>query len=368
MMNDPDRELLKEIQKVHHQMPRWVISLLVIGLLFITAYYTASLLILLLISGIIAYLLSNVIKRIEYLGIKRTVAVAAVYFVAGLVITGVDIMLIPCLQQETKNLTEKLPEITQQAEGAFRDLRGYPFAEDMIEKILSGLAQPSHLISKMLNMSDLFSQAASVAFAMIIIPFFIFFILKDWPVLLKRIMHWIPSAYVETSIAALSEINILAGSYLRGLAIECSSVGAMAAVGLAMLGVNYPVTLGIVTAAANVIPYVGPIVSCLIACLIAFIQFKSAGSVLNVVLLYTCVKLLDDFLVQPLTIGRSVKLHPMLLVITIIAGQKLFGIIGMVLAVPAVTIAQKVVVIFLEGRRNRAAQPKALKHSHEIIV
>lgn len=368
MMNDPDRELLKEIRKVHHQIPRWVIGLLMTGLIVITAYYTASLLVLLLISGIIAYLLSNVIKRIEYLGIKRTVAVAAVYLGAGLFLIAADVLLIPCLQQETKNLTDKLPEIKLQAEGAFKNLKGYPFADDMIEKILSGISQPSHLLSKMLNMSDLFSQAASLAFAMILIPFFVFFILKDWPAIIRKIMRWIPSAYVETSIAALSEINILAGNYLRGLAIECASVGAMASLGLAMLGVNYPVTLGIVTAAANVIPYVGPIISCLIACLIAFIQFKSTGAVLNVVLLYTCVKLLDDFLIQPLTIGRSVKLHPMLLVITIIAGQKLFGIMGMVLAVPAVTIVQKVVVIFIEDRRNRAGQSETLKHSHEIIV
>jgi len=367
-MKETDRELLKEIQKVHHQMPRWVIGLLLTGLLVVMAYHTASLLVLLLIAGISAYLLSAVIKRIEYLGIKRTVAVAAVYLGAGLLLIAADLLIIPCLQAETKNLTERLPVITQQAETAFQDLRGYPFAEDLIDKVMSGLAQPSHLLSKMLNITDLFSQAASIAFAMILIPFFVFFILKDWPVLLKKIMRWIPSGYVETSIAAFSEIDILAGSYLRGLAIECSSVGAMAAVGLAVLGVNYPVTLGIVTAAANVIPYIGPIISCLIAALIAFIQFKTIGALLNVLLLYTCVKLLDDFLVQPLTIGRSVKLHPMLLVITIIAGQKLFGIMGMVLAVPAVTILQKVVVIFLEDRRNRTMQTKTLKQSHEIIV
>lgn len=368
MKKETDNELLQEIARVHHQIPRWVIGLLLTGLLAITAYYTASLLVLLLIAGIIAYLLSNGIRRIEYLGVKRTVAVAAVYAGAGLLLIAADLILVPCLQQETKNLTEKMPEITQQAEDAFAGLRNYPFAGDLIDKVLSGLAEPGHLLSRVLNMSDLFSQAASVAFAMILIPFFVFFILKDWPDALRKIMQSIPADYVETTVAALSEINILAGSYLRGLAIECSAVGAMAAVGLAMAGVNYPVTLGIVTAAANVIPYIGPIFSCLIACLIAFIQFKSADAVLNVLLLYTCVKLLDDFLVQPLTIGRSVKLHPMLLVITIIAGQKLFGIIGMVLAVPAVTIVQKIVVIFLEDRRSSSAQPEALKHSHEIIV
>jgi predicted PurR-regulated permease PerM len=368
MNNDPDRELLKEIQKVHHQIPRWVLGLLLAGLLVVIAYYTASLLILLLISGIISYLLGNVIKRIEYLGIKRTVAVAAVYFGAGLLLIAADILLVPCLQHETRNLTERLPEITQQAEIAFKDLRDYPFAEDLVERILGAMARPSHALSKILNMSDLFSHAASVAFAMILIPFFVFFILNDWPAVVKRIMRWTPAAYVETAIAALSEINILAGNYLRGLAIECVSVGAMASLGLAALGVNYPVTLGIVTATANVIPYIGPIISCLIASLIAFIQFKSIGAVINVLLLYIGVRLLDDFLIQPLTIGRSVKLHPMLLVITIIAGQKLFGIMGMVLAVPAFTILQKVVTIFLEDRRNRTVQSEALKHSHEIIV
>lgn len=364
----PEEELLKEIRRVHHQMPRWVLGLLLAGLFVLTAFYTASLLVVLLISGITAYLLSGIIKRLEYLGIRRLVAVAAVYCTAALFLIAADIILIPGLQQETKNLTNKLPEITQQTENALSGLRGYPFADELIEKIPGGLAQPGKLLSKMLNMSDLFDQAASIAFAMILIPFFVFFILKDWPALIRKIMHWIPTNYVETSIAALTEIDILAGRYLRGLAIECSSVGAMAAVGLALLGVNYPVTLGLITALANVIPYVGPIISCLIACFIAFVQFNTLSAVVNVIILYTCVRLLDDFLVQPLTLGRSVKLHPMLLVITIIAGQKLFGILGMVMAVPAVTIAQRVVIIFLERRRSRTGRAEALQHSHEIIV
>ncbi len=368
MKKESERELLNEIQRIHHRMPRWVTGLLLAGLCLIIAYHTTSLLLLLLTSGIIAYLFGNFIKRIEYLGIKRSVAVAALYSVAGLLLIAADIMLIPCLQHETKNLTERLPQITAQAETAFRDLRGYPFAEDMIDKILGGLAEPSHLLAQMLNISDIFSRAASIAFTMIVIPFFVFFILKDWPAIMRQMMRWIPSAYVETSIAALSEVDILAGRYLRGLAVQCTAVGALASVGLAMFGVNYPVTLGLVTAAANVIPYIGPIAACLIAGFIAFIQFNTVSAVINVLLLYACVKLIDDFLIMPLTIGRSVKLHPMLLIITIIAGQQLFGIMGMILAVPFVTIMQKVAVIFLEDRRNRAALSEPLSPSHKIIV
>jgi predicted PurR-regulated permease PerM len=100
--------------------------------------------------------------------------------------------------------------------------------------------------------------------------------------------------------------------------------------------------------------------ACTTVSIITFIQFNSAGSVLNVILLYISLKLIDDMIVQPLTIGKSVELHPMLLVITIIIGEKLFGIIGMILAVPAVTIAQKVITILIESQR----QPVSAKISN----
>jgi predicted PurR-regulated permease PerM len=367
-MKEPEEDHLRDFRKVHHQMPRWVLGLIVAGILVALASYTAGLLVLLLISGIIAYLFSSLINRIQYYGIKRNVAVAALYTMALLILIGAELLFLPYLKHETVNLSTRLPEITRQTEDAFRALRGYPFTEELIEKILEGIARPGHLLSNALHTSEVFSQAASLAFAIILIPFFVFFILKDWPDVLKAVMRRLPAAYVETAVASLAEINILAGKYLRGLAIDCFSVGCIASFGLWLLGVNYPFTLGIVTGAANVIPYLGPIVSCIAASLIAFIQFKSAGAVINVLLLYTAVKLIDDLVVQPLTIGRSVRLHPMLLIITIIAGQKLFGIMGMILAVPAVTILQKVVLIFLEDRRNRAVPPEALKQSHEIIV
>ena len=368
LMKEPEEDHLRDFRKVHHQMPRWVLGLIVAGILVALASYTAGLLVLLLISGIIAYLFSSLINRIQYYGIKRNVAVAALYTMALLILIGAELLFLPYLKHETVNLSTRLPEITRQTEDAFRALRGYPFTEELIEKILEGIARPGHLLSNALHTSEVFSQAASLAFAIILIPFFVFFILKDWPDVLKAVMRRLPAAYVETAVASLAEINILAGKYLRGLAIDCFSVGCIASFGLWLLGVNYPFTLGIVTGAANVIPYLGPIVSCIAASLIAFIQFKSAGAVINVLLLYTAVKLIDDLVVQPLTIGRSVRLHPMLLIITIIAGQKLFGIMGMILAVPAVTILQKVVLIFLEDRRNRAVPPEALKQSHEIIV
>jgi predicted PurR-regulated permease PerM len=367
-MNELEKDRLNEMERLHHRMPRWVPGLLIAGIFIVLAYYTAGLLMLLLISGLIAYLLSSIISRLEYYGIKRSVAVAAVYLAAAFFFICADLLFVPFLQQETINLTEKLPEISRQAEDAFSRVRGYPFAEELIEKLLSAMESPAQALSKSLNLAELFSQAASAAFALVLVPFFVFFILKDWPAILKTVIGWVPAAYVETTVAALFEINILTGNYLRGLAIDCITVGGMASLGLWLVGVSYPVTLGIISGAANVIPYIGPVTACVISCFIAFIQFKSPGVVLNVALLYVMIKLLDDFIVQPLTIGRSVRLHPMLLVISIIAGQKLFGIMGMVLAVPAVTILQKVFMIFMEGRKFSGVRPGNVKRSQRIIV
>ena len=180
-------------------------------------------------------------------------------------------------------------------------------------------------------------------------------------------MKWIPPVYVETTVSALSEINLLVGRYLRGLAVDCLVVGIIATAGLWLLGLNYPITLGILSGCANVIPYMGPVIACTVSCLFAFIQFNDVGVVVNVLLLYLAIKLSDDLLIQPLTIGKTLSLHPMLLVITIVTGEKLFGIIGMILAVPLVTIAQKVFSIFVLEKRRPAAE-KVHEGANRIIV
>ena len=367
-MKKAEEMLFRELRRVHHEMPRWVLLLIAAGVVAVVASYTIGLLALLVISVIFAYLLSAIISRMQYFGIKRSVAVIILYSTALLIFIAAEILFLPWLKHETALLAARLPEFSRQAEEAFSGLKGHPLAAGLVGKIIEGVTRPGHLVGTALNTPEMFSQAASFAFAIVLIPFFVFFLLKDWPDLLKAIMRRLPAAYVETAVATLAEIDILAGKYLRGLVIDCLSVAGIASLGLWSLGIVYPITLGIITGAANVIPYVGPVLSCTAASLIAFIQFKSLGAVANVIMLYIVVKIIDDFLVQPLTIGRSVRLHPMLLIISIIAGQKLFGILGMVLAVPAVTILQKVLQIILDHRQRTRARIAPATHMQKIIV
>lgn len=348
---------LTDLRKLRHQMPRWVLVLLAFGVAAVVAFRITHLIMMLIAAAIIAYIFSSVISAFERLGIKRSVAVILLFVLATVFVVAADLIFIPDLKQEIMNSYAKFPEFSRQIQDALlltaqRSAEKYPFIESSIMKLVDDVFGPNGFLERTLNASEILMQATPLIMALILVPFFVFFLLKDWPSVIKRVMDWVPPSYVETTISVIAEINILVGKYLRGLAADCFTIGVLASLGLWFIGINYPIMLGILSGVANAIPYLGPIVGCAVASLFALMQFRSFDPVLNVVVLYLAIKLLDDLVIQPLMIGKSVHLHPMLLVITLIVGEKLFGIMGMILGVPFVTAAQKTASILLEHRRE----------------
>jgi predicted PurR-regulated permease PerM len=348
---------LTDLRKLRHQMPRWVLALLAFGVAAVVASRITHLLMMLIAAAIIAYIFSSVICAFERLGIKRSVAVILLFVLATAFVIVTDLIFLPDLKQEIMNSYAKFPEFSRQTQDALlltaqSSAEKYPFIESSIMKLVDDVFGPSGFLERTLSASEILMQATPFIMALILVPFFVFFLLKDWPGVMKRVMDWVPPSYVETTISVIAEINILVGKYLRGLAADCFVIGVLASVGLWLIGINYPIMLGILTGVANIVPYLGPIIGCTISSLVALMQYQSFDPVLNVVVLYLAVKLLDDLVIQPLMIGKSVHLHPMLLVITLIVGEKLFGIMGMILGVPFVTAALKTATILLEHRRE----------------
>jgi predicted PurR-regulated permease PerM len=359
-----DGPSISDLRRLHHQMPRWVIVLIIIGLAAVVASHIPHLLMMLMVAAVISYIFSSVVSALERRGIKRSIAVVQIFIVFTLVVVSVDLFFAPRLKQEMMNAYKGLPEFSRIESTILASVEestgDYPVIKANVEKFIGGLFGPGGLLERTLDVSGILSQVTPFIMGIVLVPFFVFFLLKDWPNILRRVMNWVPPSYVETSISLVTEIDILVGKYLRGLAADCFCVGVLASFGLWLIGINYPILLGIVSGVANVIPYLGPITGCLASCLVALIQFNNFDGVLNVLLLYLAIKLTDDLIIQPLMIGKSVELHPMLLVITIIVGEKLFGISGMILGVPVVTAAQKTVGILIEHRSEALRREKSL--------
>lgn len=348
--------LLRDLRTTHDRMPRWVF-LLGVGTFFaVFASLASSLLVTLAISALCAYLLNTPIKLADALGIRRSVAVSALFLCGFGVLCSLELLLEPYLRDEIVNFSVRLPELSRTVDDVVRrqfaeSSRSASALERAVQKMLDQVALPGELINRTLNVPLLLDQAVPFLLGVVLVPFFVFFLLKDWPSFSRQIMKMIPPVYVERTISLLCEIDILVGRYLRGLALDCLAVAAIAAIGLWLLGVPYPITLGLLTGVANVVPYLGPLSAFLTVATITLVQSGSIRAVLPVLVLFAAIRVLDDLVVQPLTVGKSVELHPMLLVIAIIGGERLFGVIGMVVAVPLVTICQKTASILLEYRQ-----------------
>ena len=200
--------------------------------------------------------------------------------------------------------------------------------------------------------ADLFEHVGHLFLLAILVPFFAFFLLRDMHRLIASVMDRLPPQHVETSVAVWRELNGVIGRYIRGLVLDGLVVGALAALGLWAAGVPYPLLLGAFAGLANVVPFVGPLLSTVAAGLVVVLTpGQGLAGVVRVALLFVVIKVLDDTIIQPLTIGRSVHLHPALLLGSVVIGSHALGVLGMIIAVPAATVLQETVRLLLEHRR-----------------
>jgi predicted PurR-regulated permease PerM len=181
------------------------------------------------------------------------------------------------------------------------------------------------------------------------------------PRIVTAAMDRLPPQHVETSVAVWRELNGVIGRYIRGVVLDGLVVGMLAALGLWALRVPYPLLLGAFAGVANVVPFIGPLLSAAAAGLVVLLTpGQGLAGVARVAVLFLAIKVLDDTIIQPFTIGRSVHLHPALLLGSVVVGNHALGVLGMILAVPVATVLQETVRLLLEHRRvlaRRSVRP-----------
>ena len=346
----------------------WFLGLALVAAL---VYVSRDFVLLLLLSATLAYLLNPIVKVAESAFIKRDAVVTVLYLIIGVTIVGGGYFLLPKLSAEIETLGVNLPSFGERLDEAIDAVQSEIAAEHpaatrfLMTREIRYQRLNAFFEQQAKDLPGLVGQLASIVLASVLIPFFSYFFLRDGRNTLQSLLDRFPANYIETSVAIWREIDRIVGHYLRGLALEGLALGVSAAVGLWFLGVNYPLLLGALSGAASVVPYLGPIVGGGSAVLVALIQFKSVIPIAKVIALYLVLKLLDIFAIQPLAVGREKELHPMLLIASIIVGGHALGIVGMIIAVPTVTIIQRVARLLYE--RRRSPQPSAFSQSSSSL-
>ncbi len=299
-------------------------------------------LILIFLSFLLSIILDPVITHIERSGTNRITGIAIVFAGFFLTIYLIMVFIYPSVNKELVSLldffqAEKINEFSAKiTEFTQKNLPFLPADEIVVKFKESVTSLLSGSISFLLNLFSVFSY-------IIFIPLFTFFLLKDWRNLKKYTVSLIPNRYFEMYLNLLYKINLQLGSYLRGQLIEITLIGLLAVIGLLVLDVKYAVVLGIFAGIANIVPFIGPIIGAVPAVIIALIDTGSSSSAVLIALLFVLVQLVDNIFVKPTVVARSVDLHPLLVIFVVIAGGQFFGIIGMVLVVPATAVAKAVI-------------------------
>lgn len=304
-----------------------------------------SIIILLLISAVIAYILDPLASYLEFRGFTRLQSTLMIFVLFAVLGVLLFYLLLPALINELNYLQKGIggnqaSVLIEKLEDTIH--KNVPMFEgqnlNLYEKLQSALKTVSDsFFSILLDIVSVISSA-------VIIPFAVFFLLKDGRKMKKNLFSMIPNKYFEMSLNLFHKIDLQLGGYLRGQFLDAAIIGLLSIIALWILDVKYFVLIGIFAGLANMIPYVGPLAGMIMAASVVLLNNGSGGDIVWVIGAFAIIQLIDNVLVQPLVLGKSVNLHPLIIIFAIITGGQFFGIIGMLVAIP-VTGILKVIMI-----------------------
>jgi len=289
-----------------------------------------------IISFIVAYLLSPLINSIESRGVERTLATVTVFFVILIVAGCFFFLVLPTIIDEIRAAQQSLT--TGQAsdrlyriKDAFEDKLAFIGIRDLdIMGQLSGyfVNLSNEIFRYLLN-------AFSLATNLIVIPFISFFLAKDIRLIKKQFIRMVPNRFFEFTLNVFHKMDVQLGNYIRGQLLESAIVGGLSIIALWLLNVDYYIVLGTFAGILNIIPYIGPVVGVIPPILVSLYETGDLALAGYIILFFTIVQLIDNGVLKPVVVGGSVDIHPLLILLAVIIGGKFFGILGMILSIPA---------------------------------
>lgn len=170
----------------------------------------------------------------------------------------------------------------------------------------------------------------------LMVPVFSFFILSDKKRIRRAMMSLVPNKYFEITLILLKKVDESVGNYIRAILLEMLAVWIMSTVALSIVGVPYAIVIGAIAGLTNVIPYIGPWIGAVIAALVILISGMQPVTILWMGIAMFTVQLIDNYVVYPSIIGQTMKMHPLLVILTVLAGSYFGGVIWMLISVPLV--------------------------------
>jgi predicted PurR-regulated permease PerM len=336
----------------------WVAAAIVAGLVIVAFVVSKAqgVLIELFIAIVIAEGIRPLVERLRRAHVPRPVGVLLIYLVVLAILGVLSWLLLSPLIAEATALINSAPKYLAQAQKLLND----------IQREARNNPQLTNLINQMIAQAGAVAQV--ILPGLVQVPQSILGLLFDAVLTLVMAFMWLtatdnfrpfvvglfPNGTQTTASSVLSEIGHKIGGYLRGVTFNMLVVGVLSGLGVFLLGVPYPVLLGIFAGLTEFIPFIGPFIGGSAATLVALVTVGplKAG---EVILLYVVIQQIEGNTLVPLVMNRAVQLNPLVVVVAVLIGGAVLGLVGGILAVPLAVVIQVLVVRVLAPAARRAS-------------
>ena len=296
-----------------------------------------------LAGALLAYIFDPLVDRLETRGLSRTAGTVVVIVLAGLAVSALLLVALPLFQGQFAELSQRVPAALdllrtrflpwlQQTFGIGIDFNLAALKTWLTEKATqNGTAWLPSLQTGALAIVGVLAN-------LLLIPVVMFYLLRDWDVMVARIATLAPRRWLGTVTRIARDMDAVVGEFLRGQLAVMATLSLYYALALWAAGLDYALPIGILTGVLSFVPFLGFGLGVILALLVALLQFTDWTGVAWVAGIYLAGQVLESYVITPRLVGERVGLHPVAVIFALAAFGQLFGFVGVLLAVPLAAI------------------------------
>ena len=333
------------------------IYFLIVGVLLavIFFYFSRRVLTPFFIAFALAYLLDPVTDRLESLKISRTFAVLVLMAGVFSLVTGIGLLVFPLLKLQAEHLVSNLPNYIAIMQEWMHPLLGVVGEPEKIQGILNReLLKIGELPLKVISsitsilwgsVAGLFSFILFLA-NLVIIPVVMFYLLRDYDLINKKMLSFVPARTREQVLSLIKEIDGVLADFVRGQLMVGLIMAGLYSIGLFFCGTPMSLFIGLLAGLASLVPYLGLVFGFVPAAILTFMQTQDWVLVFGVAGVFAVVQGLEGMIITPRIVGEKIGLHPVAIILAVLLGAEFFGLVGVIVSVP---VAAALNVIFTHG-------------------
>ena len=340
-MTEPRPARLFKSSLPKHNLPWFALVLLLLTGWLI--YSLAPILTPFLAGALLAYMFNPLATRFERYGLSRGIATLAVISLVGLALLGLVLIALPLFQGQFSELAARLPGTLDGARTRLVPWLEQTFGLNInldLDMIKTWLAEKAKQ-----NGADWLPTIKTGAMAVVgilanllLIPVVMFYLLKDWDVMIARVATLIPRPWLPTVSRISRNMDQVVGEFLRGQFAVMAALSVFYGVALWAVGLHYALQIGLITGVLSFVPFLGFALGVVLALVVALLQFGDWQNILWVSGVYLLGQVLETYVFTPRLVGERVGLHPVAVLFVLAAFGQLFGFVGVLLAVPLAAV------------------------------